>query len=71
MTTFTENLYSREVRERYFTAQQVAERLQVNEQTVRRWLRSGELHGVRLAGSWRITETDLKAFLDARRADDN
>ena len=66
MTTEIQNLTYGDVRERYFTAQQVAERLQVNEQTVRRWLRSGELHGVRLAGSWRITETALKAFLDAR-----
>ena len=51
------------------TVDQVAERLKVNEQTVRRWLREGELQGVAFGGrtGWRISEADLHAFLDARR----
>ena len=51
------------------TVDQVAERLKVNEQTVRRWLREGELQGVAFGGrtGWRISEGDLQAFLDARR----
>jgi len=54
------------------TVDQVAERLKVNEQTVRRWLREGELQGVAFGGrtGWRISEDDLQAFLDARRFGD-
>lgn len=55
--------------ERLLTVDQVAERLQVNEQTVRRWLRDGELTGVpfRVRTGWRVSEEDLQAFLQHRR----
>jgi excisionase family DNA binding protein len=55
--------------ERLLTVEQVAERLQVNEQTIRRWLREGELTGVPFGGrtGWRVSEEDLQAFLDRRR----
>ena len=58
--------------ERLLTVEDVAERLQVNEQTVRRWLREGELTGVPFGGrtGWRISEADLQAFLDRRRLAD-
>jgi excisionase family DNA binding protein len=51
------------------TVATVAERLSVEAQTVRRWLRSGDLRGIALGGKsgWRITETDLAAFLESRR----
>jgi excisionase family DNA binding protein len=57
--------------DRMLTVEQIADRLQVNEQTVRRWLRGGELGGVPFGGKtgWRVTEEDLKAFLDRRRAE--
>ena len=53
------------------TVGRVAYLLQVNEQTVRRWLREGELGGVPFGGKtgWRVTEEDLQAFLDRRRAE--
>ncbi len=55
--------------DRLLTVDQVAERLQVNEQTIRRWLREGELTGVPFGGrtGWRIGEEDLQAFLERRR----
>ena len=55
--------------DRMLTVEQVAERLQVNEQTIRRWLRDGELTGVPFGGrtGWRVGEEDLQAFLDRRR----
>lgn len=55
--------------EQLLTVEQVSERLQVNEQTVRRWLREGELTGVPFGGrtGWRVSEEDLQAFLDRRR----
>ena len=55
--------------ESMLTVEQVAERLQVNEYTVRRWLRGGELSGVPFGGrtGWRVKEEELQAFLDRRR----
>jgi excisionase family DNA binding protein len=55
--------------ERVLTVNQVAERLQVNVQTVRRWLRNGELIGTPIGGrtGWRVYEAEVQAFLDRRR----
>lgn len=54
--------------ERYLTVEEVADRLRVNREAVRRWLRAGELRGVHLSRKtgWRITEADLAAFLRVR-----
>ena len=51
------------------TLRQVAERLQVSLASVRRWVQEGQLQGVNLRGKagWRISEGELRAFLDARR----
>lgn len=53
---------------KWLTVQQIAERLQVDVQTVRRWLRSGDLRGVRLSdrAGWRVHPDDLEAFLRER-----
>jgi excisionase family DNA binding protein len=50
------------------SVEDVAARLDVTEETVRRWLRSGELRGIRLSrkAGWRIREVDLQTFLDKR-----
>ena len=52
--------------DRWFTVEQIAERLQVTEETVRRWLRSGELVGQNFGGrtGYRIRETEVNAFLE-------
>jgi len=59
--------------EQLLTVDQVAERLQVNEQTVRRWLRDREITGIAFGGrtGWRISEEDVQAFLDRRRMADS
>ncbi len=51
--------------EKWFTVEQVAERLQVTEQTVRRWLRAGALVGRNFGGrtGYRIPEPELARFL--------
>jgi excisionase family DNA binding protein len=57
--------------ERLYTVEQAAEHLQVQPETVRRWLRGGRIHGVRLGGrrvGWRIRLSDLEAFVDERPA---
>jgi excisionase family DNA binding protein len=56
--------------EQLLTVQDVAARLRVGVETVRRWLRSGELPGVLLGdrAGWRVSASDLQAFLDGRRS---
>ncbi len=55
--------------ERLMTVEQVAERLQVNPETVRRWLRRGELEGVNLGhkAGYRVTEAQLQEFIESRK----
>ena len=53
--------------EKLYTVQEVAERVRTTPETVRRWLRSGRLRGIRLGGTklgYRIAESDLQRFLD-------
>jgi excisionase family DNA binding protein len=45
------------------TPQEVAQRLRRNEQTIRRYLREGRLHGIRMGRRWLITDADLQRFL--------
>ena len=51
----------------YFTVDEVVETLRVNPQTIRRYLRSGKLSGVKLQGSWRISDADLQNFIERRK----
>lgn len=45
------------------TAEEVAERLRVNVNTVRRYIRSGRLPAIRLGKGYRIRSEDFEAFL--------
>jgi excisionase family DNA binding protein len=52
--------------DRFLTVPEVAERVRVAPETVRRWLRSGRLRGVLPGGTksgWRIPESELRRFL--------
>lgn len=48
------------------TVQEVAERLKVSENTVRRWIREGELKALKAGKSYRITEEQLQKFLEKK-----
>lgn len=48
------------------TPEEVAERLKVSRETVLRWLRNGELKGVKAGKLWRVREEDLQEFINAR-----
>ncbi len=54
-------------RERFLTVAEVARELRVSPETVRRWLRAGQLRGVRLGGDkagYRIAAAELERFLE-------
>jgi excisionase family DNA binding protein len=52
------------VPERLLTPEQVAERLSLSVLTVRSWLRSGRLPGVKPGGRvWRVRELDLDEYI--------
>lgn len=60
------------VAETLLTVQQVAERLQVHPDSVRRWIEAGLLAAYRLPGrraGWRIEETAVQEFLEKRRGE--
>jgi excisionase family DNA binding protein len=52
--------------DRYQTVQDIAERLDVAEATVRQWIKSGELRAIDIGKGWRVADTDLEQFLRAR-----
>jgi excisionase family DNA binding protein len=50
------------------TLRQVAEILQRSEDRTREWLRKGEIHAVRVGGSWRVAKAVLIAHLSGEEA---
>lgn len=54
--------------ETMLTVRQVCERLQVSDQTVWRWIKSGKLPALSLGGKagYRISPDDLDRFLETR-----
>lgn len=52
--------------DRYQTVQELAERLELAEATVRQWIKSGELRAIDIGKGWRIADSDLERFLKAR-----
>jgi excisionase family DNA binding protein len=52
--------------DRYQTVQEVAERLEVSQATVRQWIKSGALRAIDIGKGWRIADADLAAFLKTR-----
>ena len=55
--------------ERMLTVQDVTKLLQVHEETVRRWIRTGELRAVLLGsskGGYRISRDEYERFIDEK-----
>jgi excisionase family DNA binding protein len=53
--------------EELFTVVEVAERLKVPQRTVKRWLVSGQLRGLKAGRKWRVTPSAIEAFLQASK----
>jgi excisionase family DNA binding protein len=53
-------------REELLTVKEVAERLRLSEETIRRWARKGQLRAVRMGatrGGWRVYASDVADLL--------
>ncbi|MFQ6042181.1 MAG: helix-turn-helix domain-containing protein [Candidatus Poribacteria bacterium] len=53
--------------ERFLTLNEAANILDVSNQAIRKWLRSGRLKGVKAGRLWRIKECDIERFLEETR----
>jgi excisionase family DNA binding protein len=49
--------------EKLYTPEGAAEALLVSPKTIRDWLRTGRLKGVKVGRLWRVRESDLEEFL--------
>lgn len=49
------------------TPEEVAKRLAVSPETVKKWLRMGKLNGVKVSVLWRVREEDLEDFIQIRK----
>jgi excisionase family DNA binding protein len=56
--------------ERFLTVEQIAAELHLHIETVRRYLRSGELKGFQISrqAGWLVARDDLEQFIAERRA---
>jgi len=54
--------------ERFYSLEEVAQRLGVSERTVRRWIKSGELPAYKPGREYRIRDGELEEFLQSRKA---
>ncbi len=54
--------------EPYWLVEEIASHLRVEEETVRRWLRSGQLRGMLLSrhSGWRIPDSEVRRFITER-----
>jgi excisionase family DNA binding protein len=53
--------------EKLLTVAQVADQLQVHPETVRVWIRTGELEAMDIGGEYRISRADLNDFIQRRK----
>lgn len=53
---------------RFFTIKQIAEQLSVSTRSVRRWIARGELLAHKFSRQVRVSELDLRTFLEGHHA---
>lgn len=52
--------------ENLYTVEETAEKLKIHPETVRGWIRERRLSAVKVGREWRVRESDLVAFVNAR-----
>jgi len=50
--------------EKHFSIKEVAEILGISTTSVNNYVKAGKLRATKIASSWHIKETDIKAYLD-------
>ncbi len=55
--------------ERLLKLEEAASRLRVKPNTLRRWLRTGYVPGLKISSSWRVTMENLEEFIKFREAE--
>jgi excisionase family DNA binding protein len=58
------------VMEKIYTPEMAAEMLHVSTLTLRKWLRSGQLTGIKVGRQWRIRESDLNLLFEHGQRDE-
>lgn len=48
-----------------YTVEEVSEKIKIPVETLRKYLRNGKLKGAKIGKHWRITDEQLKEFIDA------
>jgi len=51
----------------YIAPEMIADELSITAKTIREWLRTGELAGIKVGNSWRIYRSDFERFLEGKR----
>ena len=47
-----------------YTAKEIESVLGVSAQSIKRYIKAGKLHAIKVGGKWRVSEEDLKEFLN-------
>lgn len=47
-----------------YSVDELSELLDVQDKTIRAYLKQGKLHGRKMAGKWYVTETQLRAYFE-------
>jgi excisionase family DNA binding protein len=50
--------------DRYWTPEEIAERLKVNVRTVVPWITSKRLKAIRVGKQWRVPDSEIRAFVE-------
>ena len=56
------------MKDRFYTAQEIADILKVDYMTVYRWIRAGKLGAYQVQKQYRIKESDFQKFMEANKA---
>lgn len=57
--------------EKVFTTEEAAEHLRLKIRTIRKYLHKDIIKGVKIGTEWRITDSDLQAYIDGLKAKRN
>lgn len=53
--------------EKLYSVEEAAELLGISPLTLANWLRAGKITGTKIGRKWRITDSDLQAFIEKNR----